>query len=66
MRWDYNRAEVIADGVVHALGVALGAAGVVYLLVQVVHARPPGGITAALIYGAGLLTVLCLSAIYNL
>jgi hemolysin III len=68
MKWAYDRAEVIADGIVHvhALGVTLGVAGVLSLLVQVAAAQSPAQITAALIYGAGLLTVLCLSAIYNL
>ena len=65
MKWDYDRAEVIADGIVHALGIALGVAGVLSLLVQVA-AQAPAQITAALIYGTGLLTVLGLSATYNL
>src|SRR4029450_6976661 len=65
MKWAYDRTEVIADGLVHALGLALGLAGVLILLVQV-SAQAPARITAALIYGAGPLTVLCLSAIYNL
>ena len=57
MKWAYDRAEVIADGIVHALGVALGVAGVLTLLIQVAP-RAQAQITAALIYGAGLLTVL--------
>jgi hemolysin III len=65
MKGDYDRAEVIADGIVHALGIALGVAGVLSLLVHVA-AHAPAQITAALIYGTGLLTVLCLSATYNL
>jgi len=65
MKWAYDRAEVIADGLVHALGLALGVAGVLSLLVHV-SAQAPARITAALIYGAGLLTVLGLSATYNL
>src|SRR5215212_7063987 len=65
MKWTYDRAEVIADGLVHALGLALGVAAVLSLLVQVA-AQAPTQITAALIYGAGLLTVLSLSATYNL
>src|SRR3954469_18092226 len=65
MKWAYDRAEVIADGLVHALGLALGLAGVLSLLVQV-SAQAPAQSTAALIYGAGLLTVLGLSATYNL
>jgi hemolysin III len=69
MKWDYDRAEVIADGIIHALGVALGGAGVLSLLVDVVQVaatQSPARITAALTYGTGLLTVLCLSATYNL
>ena len=66
MKWAYDRAEVIADGIVHALGVVLGVAGVPILLVQVAAAQAPTQVTAALIYGTGLLTVLCLSATYNL
>src|SRR4029079_16506594 len=66
MKWAYDRAEVLADGIIHALGVALGIAGVLGLLVQVVPAQQTAQIAAALIYGTGLLTVLCLSAIYNL
>src|ERR671933_570684 len=65
MKWTYDRIEVLADGLVHALGLALGVAGVLSLLVQVA-ARAPAQITAALIYRAGLLTVLGLSATYNL
>src|SRR3954470_12685778 len=65
MKWAYDRAEVIADGIIHALGVTLGVAGVLSLLVQV-SAQAPARITAALIYAAGLLTVLGLSANYNL
>ena len=65
MKWTYDRTEVIADGIIHALGLALGLAGVLSLLVHV-SAQAPAQFTAALIYGTGLLTVLCLSAIYNL
>jgi len=38
MKWAYDRAEVIADGIVHALGVALVVAGVLTLLIQVARA----------------------------
>ena len=65
MKWSYDRTEVIADGIIHALGLVLGVAGVLSLLVHV-SAQAPARITAALIYGVGLLTVLGLSATYNL
>jgi hypothetical protein len=47
MKWAYDRAEVIADGIVHALGVALGVAGVLTFLIQVAP-RAQAQITAAL------------------
>jgi len=31
--WDYDRAEIIADGVVHAIGVCLGLIGAVTIVV---------------------------------
>src|SRR3954452_9124766 len=65
MKWAYDRAEVIADGLVHALGLVLRVAGVAVRLVLVSAPASPR-ITAALIYAAGLLTVLGLSATYNL
>jgi len=35
--WDYDRAEIIADGVVHAIGVYLGLIGAVTILVIAVN-----------------------------
>jgi hypothetical protein len=34
--WDYDRAEIIADGVVHAIGVSLGLIGAVTIVVMAV------------------------------
>ena len=34
--WDYDRAEIIADGVVHAIGVCLGLIGAVTIVVMAV------------------------------
>jgi predicted membrane channel-forming protein YqfA (hemolysin III family) len=34
--WHYNRAEIIADGVVHAIGLCLGLIGAVTLVVMAV------------------------------
>ena len=51
--WDYDRAEIIADGVVHAIGVCLGLIGVTI-------------IAPILVYVIGLVTMLALSAAYNM
>jgi hypothetical protein len=62
--WDYDRAEIIADGVVHAIGVCLGA-----------HRRDDRRdrsqqerieIAPILVYVIGLVTMLALSAAYNI
>jgi hemolysin III len=64
--WDYSRAEVLADGVIHAIGVALGLAGAVLILVLAIESRRGTEIASALVYAAGLLAVFGLSAAYNL
>jgi len=61
--WNYSRAEIIADAVVHALGVALGLVGAIILIAQTSGAVP---VVSAAIYAAALLAVLGLSAAYNL
>ena len=52
--WDYDRAEIITDGVVHAIGVCLGLIGAVTIIVPI------------LVYVIGLVTMLALSAAYNM
>jgi hemolysin III len=37
--WHYNRAEIIADGVVHAIGLCLGLIGAVTLVVMAVKIK---------------------------
>jgi predicted membrane channel-forming protein YqfA (hemolysin III family) len=37
--WDYDRAEIIADGAVHAIGVCLGLIGAVTIVVIAVKTR---------------------------
>ena len=66
VKWSYDRAEVLADGMVHALGITLGVVGVLSLVVETARASPSTQMAAVIIYGTGLLTVLCLSATYNL
>lgn len=65
IRWNYDRAELIADGVVHVLGVLAGliAATVLIVLTAVYAGRD---VAVVSIYVAGLMTMLVLSATYNL
>jgi hemolysin III len=64
--WNYDRAEIIADGAVHAIGIALGIAGAVILLVIALRAAHHAEIAPVIIYIVGLLSMLGLSAAYNL
>jgi len=65
-RWDYDRTEIIADGVIHAVGVASGAVAVVFLLAMASRTAGPWEFTSATVYGFGLMTVLTVSALYNM
>ncbi|RWH80373.1 MAG: hemolysin III family protein [Mesorhizobium sp.] len=65
-RWHYSRAEMIADGIVHAVGIVLAiAAGSTLLALAAFHAGP-GEYIAAAFYVVSLLTVLSVSLAYNL
>ncbi len=64
--WDYERAEIIADGVIHGIGVALGLAGGVVLLSLAFGTARRAEITPAIIYVVGLLSMLGFSAAYNM
>ena len=64
--WDYDRAEVIADGVVHAIGIILGLIAATALVVLTAVYATALDILGVSIYVAGLLTMLVLSATYNL
>jgi hemolysin III len=63
--WDYDRAEIIADGVVHAIGICLGLVGAVTIGVIAVRMERIA-VTPILIYVVGLITMLALSAAYNM
>jgi len=66
VRWNYDRAELIADGVVHVLGIAAGSiAAIALIVVAAVYARRAEVISVS-VYVAGLLAMLGLSATYNL
>ena len=63
--WDYDRAEIIADGVVHAIGVCLGLIGAVTIVVIAVKLERTE-VAPILVYVIGLVTMLGLSAAYNM
>ncbi|EOD27064.1 hypothetical protein EMIHUDRAFT_203601 [Emiliania huxleyi CCMP1516] len=62
----YSRRELLADGVVHVAGVALGFVGVGALLATQAAKRPPAEVVGALlVYCASLLAMLLCSATFN-
>jgi len=66
VRWNYDRAEIIADGIVHGLGVGFGLVAATALIVLSGVFASTLQIVSASIYAAGLLTMLGVSAVYNL
>src|SRR6201987_3621662 len=66
IRWNYDRVELIADGVVHAVGVLFGIIAATVLVVLTAVYASAIYIVAVSIYVAGLLSMLVLSATYNL
>jgi len=66
VRWNYDRIEILVDGVIHSFGVLGGLVAAVALVVVAVLLAPPSEIAAVSIYVAGLLVMLVVSAIYNL
>jgi hemolysin III len=64
--WNDSRAEVLADGAVHAMGVLLGPAAVAILIVLTARTAGPGQFASVLVYGISLVAVLVTSALYNL
>jgi hemolysin III len=66
VRWNYDRAELIADGVVHGIGVFGGLVAATVLIVLTAVYATPLEVAVVSVYVAGLLTMLVLSATYNL
>ena len=64
--WNYDRSELIADGVIHALGVSLGLVGAITIIVIASQATTFVTIVSILIYAVGLLAMLGFSAAYNM
>jgi hemolysin III len=66
MRWNYDRAELIADGVVHIVGVAFGLIAATVLIVLTAVYATGFEVAVVSVYVAGLLAMLVMSATYNL
>src|SRR4051812_19298066 len=66
IRWNYDRAELIADGVVHGIGVFCGLIAATVLVVLTAVYATGFEVAVVSVYAAGLLAMLVLSATYNL
>lgn len=64
--WHYDRAELIADGVVHVVGVVLGLIAATTLITLTGVFASTSEIILVSVYATGLLAMLGLSAAYNL
>ena len=64
--WEYDRPELIADGIVHGIGITLGLVGVTVLVAMVSTSTQALQFASVLSYTTGLLAMLGLSAAYNM
>jgi len=64
--WNYDRSELIADAVVHIVGVCFGLVAATALIVLTAVYATALDVAAVSVYVAGLLAMLVLSATYNL
>jgi hemolysin III len=63
--WDYDRVELIADGIVHAIGLSLGLAGAIAIIIVAANSAHADTLSIV-IYTSGLLSMLGFSAAYNM
>jgi hemolysin III len=64
--WDYDRVELIADSIVHAIGVSLGVAGAIAIVIVAANSAHAADMPSIVIYTIGLLSMLGFSAAYNI
>ncbi|MEQ8164773.1 MAG: hemolysin III family protein, partial [Alphaproteobacteria bacterium] len=62
----YTRAERIADGAVHVLGVGSALVAVAFLIAANAGQQTVGTMTAAVVYGVAMILMLSASAAYHL
>jgi len=63
--WDYDRVELVADGIVHAIGVSLGVVGAIVIVIVAANSARDADMPSIVIYTIGLLSMLGFSAAYN-
>jgi hemolysin III len=63
--WDYDRAELIADALVHVAGVILGLLGAIAIMIVAVKVGRIE-VMSVVVYAVCLITMLVLSAAYNM
>lgn len=66
VRWNFDRSELIADGIVHIVGICFGLVAATALIVLTSVYATAIDVAAVSVYVAGLLAMLVLSATYNL
>jgi hemolysin III len=64
--WNYDRAEIIADGIVHAIGLCFGLIGGIIIVLVASESAKPLAIAAVSIYATALFAMLAISAAYNM
>ncbi|WP_245421878.1 PAQR family membrane homeostasis protein TrhA [Rhodoplanes serenus] len=65
--WDYDRAELVADGVMHVIGSCLAVVGAAALLIAAALDQLAGPLTpATLTYSVSLVAMIGISAAYNM
>src|SRR5712672_1153810 len=64
--WDYDRVELITDGVLHVIGLVLGLVGAIVIIIVTARSAQASDTLSVAIYASALLTVLVLSAAYNM
>src|SRR5260370_33167406 len=63
--WHYDRVELIADGIVHAIGVSLGLVGAIAIVAVAANSQHNTELSSIVVYSVGLLSMLGFSAPYN-
>jgi hemolysin III len=64
--WTYDRGEMIADGVVHAIGIGLGLIGAIAIVVLALESMPAVDVVSIVVYAVALIAMLGFSAAYNI
>src|SRR5437016_3674890 len=63
---NYDRSEIIADGVIHAIGILFGLIGAVIIALVAIHPTTIVAPTSVLIYALALVAMVGFSAAYNM